>query len=57
MELSKVNDVALDFLNGEINQHTSNLGSLIFTGNLLNILVDEFSDLSLVVRVVGNDGR
>lgn len=49
--------VALDFLNRQINQHTSNLGGVVFSSHFLHILKDEFSDLGLVVGVSLRDSR
>ena len=54
-ESIKVLQVALDFFSGQIDQHTSNLGSIVLAGNLLYIFEDKFSHLSFVVRVsLGN---
>jgi hypothetical protein len=43
-------------LDGQVNQHSGDLGGQVFTGLFLNVLVDEFSDLGLVVWVVGDHG-
>jgi len=46
----------LHLFNGQVDQHTSNLGGFVFTSDLLNELVDDFSDLILIVRVLGVAG-
>ena len=50
-EFSEINQIRLNFGNWEINKHTSDLWCFVFTGNLFYVFIDEFSDLTLVVRV------
>ena len=49
---SIVHQISFDVFNGQINQHPSYLRSIIFSCDDLNILVDSFSNLRLVVRVL-----
>jgi hypothetical protein len=52
VELLEVIQVALDLFNREIDQHACDLGSSLLTDELFDILVDELTDDSLVVRVL-----
>ena len=52
-----VQDVLLDLRNGQVNQHAGDLGRQFFTNYLLDVLVDELSDLVPVVRVLWDDSR
>ena len=45
----------MDVRNWKINKHTSDLWCLLLTSHLLYELIDEFSDLTLVVRVVDSN--
>jgi len=45
----------LDVLDGQIDEHTSDLGGLV-ADDLLNVLVEDCADLVLVVGVLGHDG-
>ena len=45
----------LDILNRQVNEHTSDLGSL-GADNLLDVFVENSADLILVVRVLRHDG-
>jgi hypothetical protein len=50
-ELVEINQVGLNLRNGEIDKHTSDLGSFLLTSELFYVLIDELSDLSLVVGI------
>jgi len=43
--------IGSDIFNWEIDEHTCDLGSKVISRDFLNILIDNLSDLSLVVRV------
>ena len=49
----EVVQVGLDLVNGQVNQHTSDLRSDIFSHELFNIWIDEFTYQLFVVRVLG----
>lgn len=51
-----VHEVSLDVFDGKIDQHASDLWSVVFSGDLLNEFIDHFSHLSLVVGVLGVNG-
>jgi hypothetical protein len=57
LKLYEVAYVSLDFLNGQVDEHTGDLGGFVFSGDLLNVLVDEFSYLTLIVRVLRYHSR
>ena len=58
LELHEVVKVALDLLKRKIDEHTGDLGGLLFTNDLLDVFVDEFTNELLEVGVVGdNDGE
>jgi len=48
-------EVALDLINGEINEHASNLGGKSLTNEFLNIGVDELTNHLLEVGVLRED--
>jgi len=48
---SEVLQVALDLISGQIDEHTSDLGSIVFSSNFFHIFEDELSNLCLVMRV------
>jgi hypothetical protein len=50
-------EIGLDFRKREINEHTSDLGGVFFTSNSLNVVVDELSNLVLIVYVLRNHCR
>ena len=52
VKTTEVVQVILDLLNGKVNQHTSDLRSDIFSNELLNIWIDEFTYQLFVVRVL-----
>lgn len=52
----EVHHVLLDLVDRQLNQHTGDLRSLVVTNNLLDVLVDDTTDLLLHVRVVGIQG-
>lgn len=54
-ELRVVEQVALDLLGGEVDEHTSDLWGIGLGGDSFNVLVDELTNLVLVVGVGGND--
>jgi hypothetical protein len=55
LESAEVNKVSSNVRDGKINEHSSDLGGLLFSSKSFNILVDELSYLTLVVRVVWSD--
>ena len=56
VEASEVVKVTLDLLDGEVDEHTSDLGSKAFANELFNIWVDEFTDHLLEVGVLSENG-
>jgi hypothetical protein len=52
VKLGEVVEIALDLIDGQVNEHTSDLGSSLLSNQLLNELIDEFSDETLVVGVL-----
>jgi len=56
-ELIKVGHVILDFFDGEIDKHTSDLGCAFLTNLLEDKVIDGVTDLFLVLRVHLLDGR
>ena len=52
LESAEVDEVGSDVSNGEVDEHASDLGSSLFTSHGLHELIDEFSYLSFVIRVL-----
>jgi len=46
----------MDFFNGQVNQHTSDLGCFVLSSDLLHVLIDDLTYLGFVVGVLGHDG-
>jgi hypothetical protein len=57
VETAEVVEITLNFLNGQINEHTSDLGCISFTDELFDEAIDELSNHLLKVRVLGKDSR
>ena len=59
LELESVegNKKKLNLVEVEIDEHSCDLGCLFFSDTVLNILVDELSNLMLVVRIVRGHSR
>jgi hypothetical protein len=55
LELHEVRKISFNFFNGQVNEHSSDLGGFVFSGNLLYELIDELSYLSLIVGIVRNN--
>jgi hypothetical protein len=55
LELLVELEVLSDLLDGQVDEHSSDLGCFVFTGDLLDEFEDDFSDLMLVVSVLGDD--
>lgn len=55
VETTIVVEVALDLINGKIDEHASNLGGKSLTNELLNIGVDELTNHLLEVGVLRED--
>ncbi len=56
VEASEVVKVTLDLLDGEVNEHTSDLGSEAFTNELFNVGIDELTDHLLEVGILSENG-
>ena len=56
VEVVPVHHVLSDLVDWQLDEHTSDLWSLVVTNDHLNILVDAATDLSLQVRVVWVQG-
>lgn len=57
LELEEVSKVAADLLKRKIDEHTSDLWSLLLTNELLDELIDELTDELLEVGVARDDSR
>ena len=53
LQVVEVHHVLLDLVDWQLNKHTSDLGGLIITDELLDVLVDATTNLLFQVRVVG----
>jgi len=56
LQVAKVHHVVLDLVDGELDEHTGDLGCLFISDESLDVLVDAATDLLLHVRVVGVQG-
>ncbi len=56
IKLGEIIEVSLNLFNGQVNKHASDLGSSLVTNKFLNILIDELTDETLVVRVFRYNG-
>lgn len=54
LELLVELEVLSDFLDGQVDENSCDLGSFVFASDLLNEFEDDFSDLMLVVSVLGD---
>jgi hypothetical protein len=57
LKLGIENNISLDIRNGEIDEHTSDLWCKFFPSQILYMLVDEISNLCLVVGIRVSDQR
>jgi hypothetical protein len=56
IKFGEVIEISLNLINGQVNKHASDLGCSGWSNQLLNVLVDELSNKTLVVRILGNNG-
>ena len=56
LELLVELEVLSDLFDGQVDEHSGDLGGFVFSGDLLNEFEDDLSDLMLVVLVLGDDG-
>jgi hypothetical protein len=52
MKLGEVVEILLDLVDGQVDEHASDLRCLLFSNNLFNMLIDELTDHVLVVGVL-----